>query len=177
VRTICLASAVCLPPTAASFLAPHSQPPPNPTSTPTTNPNPRLFVARAHQLIMEGYQWAHKQGVVTVFSAPNYCYRCGNQAGAFFSLWLWLCVRVFPLKINKCQSIYLAISSHSIYTNPPSSFNKKKKKNTKTALMEVDETFADVDGPAAYDHCRCVIALIFHPSIHFYPFQSDPASP
>jgi hypothetical protein len=41
----------------------------------------RSFIARAHQLVMEGYQWAHKQGVVTVFSAPNYCYRCGNQAG------------------------------------------------------------------------------------------------
>lgn len=39
------------------------------------------FIARAHQLVMEGYQWAHKQGVVTIFSAPNYCYRCGNQAG------------------------------------------------------------------------------------------------
>ncbi|KAM3568571.1 hypothetical protein VYU27_009301, partial [Nannochloropsis oceanica] len=42
--------------------------------------NGLAFVARAHQLIMEGYQWAHRQGVVTVFSAPNYCYRCGNQA-------------------------------------------------------------------------------------------------
>jgi serine/threonine-protein phosphatase 2A catalytic subunit len=29
---------------------------------------------------MEGYQWTHNKGVVTVFSAPNYCYRCGNQA-------------------------------------------------------------------------------------------------
>ena len=38
------------------------------------------FIARAHQLVMEGYQWAHNQGVVTIFSAPNYCYRCGNQA-------------------------------------------------------------------------------------------------
>lgn len=38
------------------------------------------FVVRAHQLVMEGYQWAHPQLCVTVFSAPNYCYRCGNQA-------------------------------------------------------------------------------------------------
>jgi hypothetical protein len=38
------------------------------------------FVARAHQLVMEGYQWTHTRGVCTIFSAPNYCYRCGNQA-------------------------------------------------------------------------------------------------
>lgn len=38
------------------------------------------LVARAHQLVMEGYQWAHNRGIVTIFSAPNYCYRCGNQA-------------------------------------------------------------------------------------------------
>ena len=29
---------------------------------------------------MEGYAWSHQQNVVTIFSAPNYCYRCGNQA-------------------------------------------------------------------------------------------------
>jgi serine/threonine-protein phosphatase 2A catalytic subunit len=29
---------------------------------------------------MEGYNWCHEQSVVTIFSAPNYCYRCGNQA-------------------------------------------------------------------------------------------------
>jgi len=42
--------------------------------------NDLLFIARAHQLIMEGYSWAHEKKVVTLFSAPNYCYRCGNQA-------------------------------------------------------------------------------------------------
>ena len=35
------------------------------------------LVARAHQLVMEGHNWAHDQNVVTIFSAPNYCYRCG----------------------------------------------------------------------------------------------------
>jgi len=29
---------------------------------------------------MEGYQHNHDKHVVTLFSAPNYCYRCGNQA-------------------------------------------------------------------------------------------------
>jgi serine/threonine-protein phosphatase 2A catalytic subunit len=38
------------------------------------------LIARAHQLVMEGYNWSHGRNVVTIFSAPNYCYRCGNQA-------------------------------------------------------------------------------------------------
>jgi serine/threonine-protein phosphatase 2A catalytic subunit len=38
------------------------------------------LVSRAHQLVMEGYNWSHMMNVVTVFSAPNYCYRCGNLA-------------------------------------------------------------------------------------------------
>ncbi|KAF4687671.1 serine threonine-protein phosphatase [Perkinsus olseni] len=29
---------------------------------------------------MEGYNWSHEKNLVTIFSAPNYCYRCGNQA-------------------------------------------------------------------------------------------------
>lgn len=37
-------------------------------------------ICRAHQVQQEGYSWAHDQAVVTVFSAPNYCYRCANQA-------------------------------------------------------------------------------------------------
>jgi len=42
--------------------------------------NGLYLVARAHQLVMEGYNWSHDKNVVTLFSAPNYCYRCGNQA-------------------------------------------------------------------------------------------------
>jgi len=38
------------------------------------------LIARAHQLVMEGYSWNHEKRVVTIFSAPNYCYRCANQA-------------------------------------------------------------------------------------------------
>ncbi|TDH05056.1 hypothetical protein EPR50_G00140090 [Perca flavescens] len=42
--------------------------------------NRLTLVSRAHQLVMEGYNWCHERNVVTIFSAPNYCYRCGNQA-------------------------------------------------------------------------------------------------
>jgi len=42
--------------------------------------NNLTLIARAHQLVMEGFNWCHEKHVVTIFSAPNYCYRCGNQA-------------------------------------------------------------------------------------------------
>ncbi|GAB1222254.1 hypothetical protein ENUP19_0160G0008 [Entamoeba nuttalli] len=38
------------------------------------------IIVRAHQMVMEGYQWNHNKTVVTIFSAPNYCYKCNNLA-------------------------------------------------------------------------------------------------
>ncbi|GMF98556.1 unnamed protein product [[Candida] boidinii] len=44
----------------------------------TINKFERIY--RAHQLCNEGYQTFWKGKVNTVWSAPNYCYRCGNKA-------------------------------------------------------------------------------------------------
>ena len=42
--------------------------------------NQMSHILRAHQLCMEGYTSLFDEHLSTVWSAPNYCYRCGNSA-------------------------------------------------------------------------------------------------
>lgn len=42
--------------------------------------NNLTLIQRAHQLCQEGFEFWHKDLLVTIWSAPNYCYKSGNDA-------------------------------------------------------------------------------------------------
>mmetsp|Transcript_26574 Transcript_26574/g.81695 ORF Transcript_26574/g.81695 Transcript_26574/m.81695 type:complete len:306 (-) Transcript_26574:851-1768(-) len=65
------------------------------------------LIARAHQLVMEGFKFHFPhQSIVTVWSAPNYCYRCGNVAAILeFDMNLHRTSRIFEAAPSQLREV------------------------------------------------------------------------
>ena len=76
-----------------------------------THINGLELICRAHQLVNEGFKyWFEKKNLCTVWSAPNYCYRCANKAS------------ILKISADLSRTIdYFDYSAKSTTSQPPKS--------------------------------------------------------
>ncbi len=66
------------------------------------------MICRAHQLVHEGYKFWFDEKLVTVWSAPNYCYRMNNVAS----------LMVIKENMDKAFMIFNAVEDSGKSINP-----------------------------------------------------------
>jgi len=112
---------------------------------------------------MQGLNWCHERNVVTIFSAPNYCYRCGNQAAIMeideileYTLWVkvfqWKDVYQLILRVWHCVYDKLSVW-HLILLHEEAKYSLLKERQITSSSL--------VFGPLYTDCACCFLHKVF----------------